>query len=93
VKAIRETELLFLSESRALFQVGACAETRVYVACYDQCSCGPRLALVVYAGYLVVQLGEQLLRDGVAGGRSVERENSYATAVWCWDACHTYGRW
>jgi len=93
VKAVRETELLFLGESRALFQVRACAETSVYVACYDQGSCGPRLALVVYAGDLVVHLDEQLLRDGVAGSWSVEREDAYATAMWCWDAGYAYWGW
>jgi hypothetical protein len=46
--------VLLLSESGTLFQVRACAETRIHITSQDQRSRRSCLALAVYAIHLVV---------------------------------------
>lgn len=52
--------VLFGCECSSFFQVCACAETGVYIAGEDECSCRACSTFGVYAIYLVCELGKQL---------------------------------
>ena len=73
--------VLFLRECSALLQVGAGAEAGVDLAGENECSCRPRLAFVVNAVDLLVQLRKQLSRNRIARCGPVHGEDANVPRV------------
>lgn len=84
-------DLLLLRECRPLLQVCPRAETRVYIASYNQSSCWACFSFVMYAVDLVAQLGKKLSRDGIAGRGTIKRKDAYATTMWRWNVMDVDG--
>ena len=78
--------VLIRRHAQALFQVGASTEGIVALAREDQSPCTSFAVLFMQAFDDAVQFAEQLLRNGIAGFGTVEREYRDGACVWSRDA-------